>query len=319
MSEFGILGGFGAAAGGLYYLTNRDIFYSRNAAGKRGDFDFVRFNYVLAVLHAAAAMSTYVILRDQADPEYLAFNLTDVKFADNPTPPPVFNEEVHTIQAPLSVLNATVMFYLVTAFTHLIYAMVWKTGYIKSIGEGHNPIRWIEYSVSATIMIYLVSLISGVRDINAIIPILGANIGTMYTGYISEEAIRRGDFESARHAIQLGWVLQIFIYITLFRKFFSIVGDLRSIEDPPGTPKFTIPPWLYFVIVPTVLFYGSFGVVATLWYSKAKKVYEATGALPDFRPTEKLYLYLSLFSKLFLGLYIAYGYTQRGDVSAITP
>lgn len=319
MSEFAFLGGFGAAAGGIYYLTSRDFFYEKSETGKRGNFDFVKFNYVLAGLHASAALAVYLLLKDEADPEYLAVDLTDIKLVDNPASPPMFVEEIHTIDAPISVMRATVLFYLVTAFTHLIYASVWKTGYLKSIEEGHNPLRWVEYSISATVMVYLVSVISGVRDINAIIPIIGANAATMYTGYISEEAIRRGDFEAARHSIQLGWILQISIYLTLFRKFFSLFGNIRAIEDPPGTQKYTIPTWLYFVLIPTFLYYGSFGVVASLWYSRAKKSFEATGQLPDFQPTEKQYLYLSLFSKLFLGLYIAYGYTQRGDLSAITP
>jgi len=318
MSEYAFLGGFGAFAGGVYGLTNTDLFYTKDSAGKRGDFDFAKFNYVLAAIHASAALAIYVLLRDVDDPVYLNFSLTDSKTVLGTKPGVPLEAEVEEIKSPVSIMQAVIYFYLFTSFVHLIYAWAWGTGYLKSLKEGHNPIRWIEYGISASIMVYIVSIVSGVRDINAIIPIVGANAATMYTGYISEEAILRGDFDSAFHSIVLGWVLQISIYLSIFRKFSSLIGQIRGIEDPPGTKKYKIPPWLFFVIIPTFLYYGSFGVVASLWYSKAKKTYLATGKLPDYRPTEKLYLYLSLFSKLFLGLYLAFGYTQRGDLDDIT-
>lgn len=311
MSEYAFLGGFGVASGGIYALTNSQLFYNK------GEFDYSKFNFTLAGLHAAAALAVYVLLRDVEDPVYLDFSLTDSKAVLGTKPGVPLETVVEEIRSPISIMQAIIYFYLFTSFTHLVYAWIWKTGYLTSIKEGHNPIRWIEYGISASIMIYVVSIVSGVRDINAILPILGANAVTMYTGYISEEAIRRGEFDSALHAIILGWVLQISIYVTIFRKFSSLIGDIRSIEDPPGTSKYKIPPWLFFVIIPTFLYYGGFGVVASLWYSNAKKTYELTGKLPDYQPTEKRYLYLSLFSKLFLGLYLTFGYTQRGDLDDI--
>lgn len=307
-----LLGAFGAVSGGIYYFTNRGIFYHN------GVFDFVKFNYTLSVLHAAAAAAAFVILRGVSAPVYLDFDLTDTKVVDNPDPAIPFDAEITTIKNPLTMSTAVVSFYLITAVSHLIYATLWRQGYLEALRNHHNPARWIEYSISATIMVYIVSIVSGVRDVNAIIPIVGANAATMYTGYIAEEAIRRGDFPAARHSIQLGWALQLSIYVTIFRRFAVQLGYVRSIKDGSGNPKYRIPPWLFLVLIPTFVYYGSFGVVATIWYNKAYQQYQIDGTLPSFESTERQYLYLSLFSKLFLGLYISYGYSRRGDLDDIT-
>lgn len=307
-----LLGIFGAVSGLVYGITSQKAFY------KNGRFDFVKLNYVLAGIHAAAAVAVYILLRDVTDPVYLPLTLNRSKIVEG-SAPDTFETVVEDVGAPISVPNAIVSFYAVTAFTHLIYANFWRTGYLKAIDEKHNPVRWIEYSVSATIMIYIVCLTVGVRDVTALIPIIGANIGTMYTGYIAEEAIRKYDFGSALRSIVLGWVLQISIFVTIFMKFIHTLGDVGSIVDGvTGERKYRIPGFVYFVLIPTFLFYISFGIIALLWYMNAKNTYENTGTLPSFDGTEKWYLYLSLFSKLFLGLYITYGLTQQSDITDIT-
>lgn len=312
VSETILLGVFGAVSGLVYGLTNQKSFYVN------GKFDFVKLNYVLAGIHAAAAVAVYLLLRGVGDPDYLPLKPNRSKIVEGGVD--AFDTVLEDVGSPISVPNAIVLFYAVTAFTHLVYANFWRTGYLNAIDEKHNPVRWIEYSVSATVMIYIVCLTVGVRDVTALIPILGANIGTMYSGYIAEEAIRKYDFETALRSIILGWVLQIFIFATIFMKFIHTLGDVGSIVDGiTGEKKYKIPGFVYFVIIPTFLYYTSFGVIAILWYMNAKRTYEITGTLPSFEGTEKWYLYLSLFSKLFLGLYITYGLTQQSDISAITP
>ena len=318
MSETLIFGGFGAVSGIIYSLTNTNQFYLKTADGKRGRFDFIKFNNVLAVLHLVAAAAVYFILKDVSAPVYLDFNMTDTKIVEDAPPGSPFKFEIQSVASPVTILQAVMAFYIFTAVTHLYYANIWKTGYLKAIDDHHNPLRWVEYGISATIMVYIVSIVSGVRDFSAILTIIGANAATMYTGYIAEEAIRKGDFHAAHHSIQLGWILQITIYATIFIRFIKQFGHIKEIVDGLGNPKYKIPPWLYFVLIPTFVYYGSFGVIASLWYSRAKKTYELTGgSLPEFDSTEKQYLYLSLFSKLSLGTFLAYGYSQRGDLSDI--
>lgn len=319
MSETVVFGGFGAVSGLIYGLTNTSFFYQKTADGKKGRFDFIKFNNVLAILHIVAAAAVYYILKDVTAPVYLEFNMTDLKLVEDAPPGSPFKLEIETVSSPITILQAIMTFYIFTALTHLFYANVWKKGYLKAIDDHHNPVRWIEYGFSASIMVYVVSIISGLRDFAAIIPIIGANAATMYTGYIAEEAIRKGDFHAAHHSIQLGWVLQISIYATIFIRFIKQITNIAAIKDGMGNPKYKIPPWLYFVLVPTFAYYASFGVIASLWYSRAKKSYELTGSLPEFDSTEKQYLYLSLFSKLSLGTFLAFGYSQRGDLDAITP
>jgi hypothetical protein len=62
---------------------------------------------------------------------------------------------------------------------------LWKY-YTGQVARGVNPIRWIEYSISSSIMLVLISLTVGIRDINALIIGFGCNSAMILFGLVQE-------------------------------------------------------------------------------------------------------------------------------------
>ncbi len=55
-------------------------------------------------------------------------------------------------------------FFFLSAFFHLFIATVYNKRYNKNLGLGINKARWVEYSISASIMMVAISLLVGIYD-----------------------------------------------------------------------------------------------------------------------------------------------------------
>ena len=56
-----------------------------------------------------------------------------------------------------------------------------------------NTARWIEYSVSASLMIVLIAMLTGVSDVGALIAIVGVNAAMIFFGMVMEHTDPTGD------------------------------------------------------------------------------------------------------------------------------
>lgn len=303
-------------AGGLTFVLSR-LFKSAAYKGKDGKPDLRKVNLTLAIVHATLAVVSYAVLNSTDSPDFVKFKLQRVQvvggtdYINDP-----FQNVVKETDAPLDAKWGVTSFYAITAFAHLWYA--YSPSYYAAVSQGHNPYRWLEYGISASIMIYLVSLLSDVRDFTALIPIIGSNIITMYCGFALEEAILRKDFEAAKQFLIVGSAAQIHNFIAIDMQFIFRLRDIQAIENPStGEKYYKIPAWLYVVLLPTVVNFGLFGFAAFQWYRKSKSVYEGTGSLPSYMDTEMFYMNLSLFAKTFLGLGIMVGFRNAGRIEDI--
>ncbi|WP_458329390.1 heliorhodopsin HeR [Micromonospora mangrovi] len=64
--------------------------------------------------------------------------------------------------------------------------------YERNLDRGANYARWTEYSVSASIMIVLIGLFVGIRDLAAVIGIFAANTAMILFGLLMERQQRPG-------------------------------------------------------------------------------------------------------------------------------
>lgn len=80
------------------------------------------------------------------------------------------------------------MFELVCFLAHaFIYFMYTNETFISEIIDRQmNPWRWIEYSISATIMFLAVASVSGIRDFSALMNLAAANVAVMACGGLGE-------------------------------------------------------------------------------------------------------------------------------------
>ncbi|MEK8110411.1 heliorhodopsin HeR [Micromonospora sp. M12] len=82
---------------------------------------------------------------------------------------------------------AVAVFLLLAALDHFVTAAPGvHRWYERNLDRRTNYARWIEYSVSASIMIVLIGLLVGIRDLAAVIGIFAANTAMILFGLLME-------------------------------------------------------------------------------------------------------------------------------------
>lgn len=198
-----------------------------------------------------------------------------------------------------------VIFFFITSFFHLIYATdVFGTGlYSQAIENGNNWLRWIEYGITATIMIFIIALISGVKDFSFVVILLCTFPFLMLQGQIVERAVKSindtsNDLTNILIPTLTGWAILLGSFGLIIRAFTQRVNEVQN-------AGYTVPAWLYFVLYPMLIWFASFGVVQIV------QIFQTAKGKSNYQRYEKAYLLLSLLSKAFLGAFIGYGLTQR--------
>ena len=205
------------------------------------------------------------------------------------------------------VARETISFFFVTGLFHSLYAATYNTIYKKMITNRNNFLRWIEYSISATLMMRIIALQCGIRDRETISLITSSMIGVMLMGQIVEVALASGKPLSPNQkniaivATVIGWVLMLNVFITIIRTFV----DLKTDVDKLGCPKATIPDFVLGIIISQLVFYSTFGFI------QLYHVYQRTnGRQVNYENIEKLYIIDSLLAKITLGAILAYSVVE---------
>lgn len=73
------------------------------------------------------------------------------------------------------------------ALDHFVVATFGRKTYEGNVAEGINPARWIEYSVSASIMVVLIAMLAGVTNLVALLMMFGANAAMILFGLVMEK------------------------------------------------------------------------------------------------------------------------------------
>jgi hypothetical protein len=198
------------------------------------------------------------------------------------------------------------IFSFLSACNHL-WATIDFERYRKYVDdEGYNPVRWMEYSVSAGLMYYMVAVMSGIVDIKPLILLVLTNVALQYTGYSIEKdsasAINLDDKRSYDSAVRqqvIGFLLFFAQMVCIWTAFATAVTT--SEENVP---------WLVWLIVVfiTVLFvsFGVLSVIYTRGYLRQAKFSER-----HFRKIEVGYIILSFVAKTFLMNSVLFGAVNR--------
>jgi hypothetical protein len=228
------------------------------------------WNGVLAVLHAGQAAVLLALSNDFAIPVVETF-------PEGPpgTPPP---SPEPWLELPLGPLVA--VFLLLAAIDHGLMAAPGVSGrYEDLLRRGRNPFRWAEYSLSATLMVLLIAMISGITDVTALIGIAGANIAMILFGLrmerVNDQAHGRVDWEPFVFGCIAGLLPWVAILV-------AVVGAAREGNSPPG--------FVWAIVVSLFLLFFSFAVVQFLQYRRV-------GRFRDYVTGEQAYLVLSLVAK----------------------
>lgn len=80
------------------------------------------------------------------------------------------------------------LFLALALIDHLFVATAGRGKYESDVSRGVNPARWWEYSVSASIMVVLIAMLSGVSDVVALLMMFGANAAMILFGLVMERS-----------------------------------------------------------------------------------------------------------------------------------
>ena len=230
-----------------------------------------RFNVVMGAFHLVQAILMLALSTDFALPVTTAFQVFD---ADADRLVPDFRTAFDLPIAPL-----VAGFLLLSAIAHFVVASPWAyPWYARNLRKGANYARWVEYSLSSSLMIVVISMLVGIYDIVALIAIFAVNATMILFGWMMElhnQTTERTDWTSYWFGTIAGIVPWIGIAIYL-------IGAGQGDQGPPA--------FVYWIFFSIFLFFNVFAINMVLQYKKV-------GRWRDYLYGERAYIVLSLFAK----------------------
>ena len=177
-------------------------------------------------------------------------------------------------------VGLTVAIFLgLSALAHFIVASPQFFGrYSAGIAAQRNYFRWVEYSISSSVMIVLIAQVTGVAEISSIISIFGVNASMILFGWLQEKYENPGSG---------GWLPFIFGCITGLVPWLVLLFYVFSIG---GVSNTSAPAFVYGIVFTIFVFFNSFALVQWLQYKKV-------GKWSDYIRGERTYITLSLIAK----------------------
>lgn len=227
------------------------------------------YNLAAAALHVIQAGVILALSNDFALP------VTGTYLAGPPGTTP--QDAVTLFEIPFG--PAVAVFLLLAALDHVVVAAPPFFGrYRAGLLRNRNYFRWVEYSLSASLMIVLIAQLTGISDIAALLAIFGLNASMIFFGWLQEKYNQPGEGE---------WLPFIFGCIAGAIPWVAIViyvvapGSATGVE-PPG--------FVYGIIVSLFVFFNIFALNQWLQY-------KPVGRWRDYLVGERIYITLSLVAK----------------------
>jgi hypothetical protein len=185
---------------------------------------------------------------------------------------------------------AVALFFFLSAIAHLAVAIPARGWYERSLARGINPARWIEYSLSSSVMIVVIATLSGIQEIGTLVAIFGINAAMILFGWSMELA------NEGRSRVQ--WHHYVFGCIAGIVPWLVIAIALWTAATEPGAAP--IPGFVIAIFVSLFLSFNVFALNMVLQYRK-------TGRWADYLYGERAYMFLSLFAKTILAWQVFFG------------
>jgi hypothetical protein len=225
-------------------------------------------NTVVGLAHLAQAIA-FIVLADEVRLDVSA------TFASGPPGEPVTPDRLDVLFSyPLAPTVAA--FSLLSAAFHFLIASPW--GWLRYLGElahQQNRFRWVEYSLSASLMIVLIAGITGIADVAALLALFGVNASMILFGWLMETHNRPGD--------EVDWTPFVFGCIAGSVPWIAIGWYLVGAGS-------TVPNFVYGIFVSIFVFFNCFAVNQVLQYRRV-------GRWADYLTGERTYVWLSLTAK----------------------
>lgn len=230
-------------------------------------------NYIAAGLHAIQAVAVLALSKDFSVPvtgSYLVFDRAAQKLLPA-------SKELFTIQLPYLIAA----FFILSALAHLIIATVYNKSYVKNLKLGINRGRWIEYSISASVMMLAISQLVGIYDAGTLLAIFGLTSIMNLLGLVMEvhnQTTQKTNWISYWIGCLAGIIPWALVAFTMW----------LGADNGSAAPTF-----VYWIFVSIFIFFSCFALNMVLQYKKI-------GPWKDYLYGERAYIILSLVAKSLL-------------------
>lgn len=248
-----------------------------------------KFNLTMGLLHAiqggimlyfALAIEKISNFKPPVYSNYLTFDTTAMRLVTD-------NKKIFDFPFAIGV---AIFLFLSALFHFIIVAPRSNEVYNSSISKGMNPFRWIEYSLSSSVMITLIALLFGIYDIGLLIAIFILNASMNLFGLLMEQ-INQYTQKTSWSAFVFGSIAGIGPWIIIVLYAF-------------GNSSLDKVPWFVYAI------FGSYFVFFNLFPINMVLQYKKIGKWRNYIYGERAYIILSLVAKTVLAWLVFSGVMQ---------
>lgn len=173
---------------------------------------------------------------------------------------------------------AVAAFLGLSALAHVVVCTGWWPRYRADLRARRNPARWVEYSLSSSLMIVLIAQLVGISDVAALVALFGVNAAMILFGWLQEQYETPG---------RSGWLPFTFGCVAGVVPWLAISVYLLS---PGSTSSATAPGFVYAIFVSLFVFFNVFALNQWLQY-------RGRGRWRSYVFGERVYILLSLTAK----------------------
>ena len=241
------------------------------------------FNFIMAAFHGAQGIIILLASRTFDIPitgSYLTFDRTSQTL-----------EPATTHLFDLSIPLLVALFFFLSAIAHLFIATVYNKKYNQGLARGINKVRWVEYSISASVMMVAIAVLVGVYDFTNLLMIF-VLIAIMNLLGLVMEIHNQTTQKTSWISYWIGCLAGIVPWF--------VIGFYFWLSADQGSAP---PAFVYWIFVSIFVFFSSFAVNMVLQYKKI-------GPWRDYLYGERVYIILSLVAKSLLAWQVFAGTLQ---------
>jgi hypothetical protein len=230
-------------------------------------------NRTAGFLHLASFIAIILLANDASLPVNATY-LTEAPGTGN------FSSPVQLFNLNIGYMVASFLF--LSAFFHFfITSPKIFPRYTDGLSKHINVYRWVEYSLSSSIMIIVILQLNGVSQISTLISVFGVNVSMILFGWLQEKYTTPGNGDML--PFWFGCIAGIVPWIVV----------IFNLLHPKGPTQTSVPGFVYGIVISLFILFNCFAIVQ--W-----KQYKGQGKWANYLYGERIYIVLSLVAKSLL-------------------